>query len=225
MTPSSQGRLVLLVALFSANAVFAQTKSAPSKAAASKTAATKPARFHFIVSPTGNEARYRVREQLAGFDLPNDAVGVTKDITGQFVVDSDGKIVRDSSKIVVQVTSLKSDKTRRDGYVQRATLQTAKFPQVELVPVSFDGITAPLPAGASKTFALVGDLTVHGVTHPTTWQVTAHADGGDIVGTAVTAFTFKDFELAQPRVPVVLSVGDTIKLEYDFRFAAESEKY
>jgi len=80
------------------------------------------------------------------------------------------------------------------------------------------------PPGASKTFALVGDLTVHGVTHPTTWHVTAHAEGGDIVGTAVTAFTFKDFELVQPRVPVVLSVADTIKLEYDFRLATESER-
>jgi hypothetical protein len=64
---------------------------------------------------------------------------------------------------------------------------------------------------------------VHGVTHTTTWQVTAHADGTDIVGTAVTAFTFKDFELVQPRVPVVLSVADTIKLEYDFRFAPEPD--
>jgi len=54
--------------------------------------------------------------------------------------------------------------------------------------------------------------------------VTAHAEGGDIVGTAVTAFTFKDFELVQPRVPVVLSVADTIKLEYDFRLATESER-
>jgi len=40
----------------------------------------------------------------------------------------------------------------------------------------------------------------------------------------VTAFTFKDFELVQPRVPVVLSVADTIKLEYDFRFATESAR-
>lgn len=219
MRAVSLHRLTFFVALLSANAAFAQ-----SKAAAPKTAAAKPARLHFTVAPVGNEARYRVREQLAGFDLPNDAVGVTKDITGQFVVDADGKIVRDSSKIIVQVTSLKSDKTRRDGYVQRATLQTAKFPQVELVPLSFDGINAPLPAGGSKTFALVGDLTVHGVTHPTTWQVTAHADGNDIVGTAMTAFTFKDFDLAQPRVPIVLSVADTIKLEYDFRFAPEWER-
>jgi polyisoprenoid-binding protein YceI len=213
MRSSSYHRLTILFALLSANVVFAQ----------SKPAASKPKRMHFTVAASGNEARYRVREQLAGFDLPNDAIGVTKDIAGQFVVDSDGKIVRDSSKIVVQLTNLKSDKTRRDGFIQRRTLETLKFPQVELVPVTFDGINAPLP-GTPKTFTLVGDLTVHGVTHPTTWQVTAHSDGNDIVGTAVTSFTFKDFSLEQPRVPVVLSVADTIKLEYDFRFASEPEK-
>jgi hypothetical protein len=32
-----------------------------------------------------------------------------------------------------------------------------------------------------------------------------------------TAFTFDDFQLNQPRVPIVLSVADTIRLEYDFR--------
>jgi len=219
----------ILVALLSANAVFAQSKPAGSKEAGSRMAGSKAApsrttRFRYTVAATGNEARYRVREQLAGFDLPNDAVGVTKDVSGHFLVDSDGKIVRDSSKIIVLLTGLKSDKPRRDGFLQRSTLETTKYPQVELVPVSFDGINAPLPPGASKTFALVGDLTVHGVTHPTTWHVTAHAEGGDIVGTAVTAFTFKDFELVQPRVPVVLSVADTIKLEYDFRLATESER-
>ena len=213
MSSSSSHRLAILFALLSANAVLAQSKSPTAK----------PKRLHFTVAPSGNEARYRVREQLAGFDLPNDAIGVTKDIAGQFVVDSDGKIVRDSSKIIVQLTNLKSDKTRRDGFIQRRTLETSKFPQIELVPVTFDGINAPLPR-TPKTFALVGDLTVHGVTHPTTWQVTAHSDGNDIVGTAVTSFTFKDFSLEQPRVPVVLSVADTIKLEYDFRFASEPEK-
>jgi polyisoprenoid-binding protein YceI len=224
MRSSGCFRVSILVALVSANAVFAQSKPAGSKASASKQTAWQPTRLHFTVAPTGNEARYRVREQLAGFDLPNDAVGVTKDVTGQFVVDSDGRIVRDSSKIVVLLTGLKSDKSRRDGFLQRSTLETSKYPQVELVPVSFDGINGPLPAGASKTFALVGELTVRGVTHPTTWHVTAHAEGNDIVGTAVTAFTFKDFELVQPRVPMVLSVADTIKLEYDFRFAPELER-
>jgi polyisoprenoid-binding protein YceI len=174
------------------------------------------------VAPTGNEARYRVREQLAGFDLPNDAIGATKDIAGRIVVDPSGKVLKDSSKIVVTLTELKSDKTRRDNFLKTRTLETQKFPQVELVPVTFEGLAEPIPAGQSRTFSLVGDLTVRGVTRPTTWHVTARADGKDIVGTASTSFTFKDFNLDQPRVPVVLSVADTIKLEYDFHFAPTS---
>jgi polyisoprenoid-binding protein YceI len=210
-----RSRAALVVASLLLTAVAFPVKAQSHKAT------TKPAELHFIVAPTGNEARYRVREQLVGVDLPNDAVGVTKDVAGKLVVGRDGKILRDSSRIIVQVTSLKSDKTRRDGYVQRSTLETAKFPQVELVPTAFDGLSEPIPAGTTKNFSLIGDLTVHGVTHPTTWHVTAHVEGTDLVGSAATAFTFKDFGLDQPRVPVLLSVADTIKLEYDFRFSPE----
>jgi hypothetical protein len=39
-------------------------------------------------------------------------------------------------------------------------------------------------------------------------------------GTSSTAFTFADFGLRQPRVPVLLSVGDTIRLDYAFRLAS-----
>jgi hypothetical protein len=41
-----------------------------------------------------------------------------------------------------------------------------------------------------------------------------------VTGTAATAFTFSDFELTQPRVPIVLSVADTIRLEYVFNLVA-----
>ena len=218
--PSRSRLLALPIVLLAAVGAGRQ----PRPNAVTKDAAPKSARLHFVVAPTGNEARYRVREQLAGFDLPNDAVGVTKDISGRLVVEPDGKVVKDSSKIVVLLANLKSDKARRDGFLQRSTLETSKYPQVEFVPSVFQGLAAAIPPGTSKTFSLVGDLTVHGNTRPTTWQVTARADGKDVVGTATTAFTFKDMGLDQPRVPVVLSVADTIKLEYDFRFAPDTTK-
>jgi polyisoprenoid-binding protein YceI len=206
------GPLAILMAV---NAAAAQSAKAPKP--------TVPSRVRYVVAPAGNEARYRVREQLAGFDLPNDAVGITKQITGRVVFEPNGKVNKDSSRIVVAVGDLKSDKTRRDNYLKTHTLESMKFPQVELVPVTFDGLATPIPAGTTRTFSLIANLTVRGVTHPTTWKVTAHADGADVVGSAATAFTFKDFALDQPRVPVVLSVEDTIKLEYDFRFAAETK--
>jgi len=198
-------------------AAFAQTKTAGG-GPSGKAAASAPGHIHLIVAPTGNEARYRVREQLVGLDLPNDAIGATKDITGELVFDPNGNVIRDSSKISVVVAKLKSDKDRRDMYVKTRTLETSKFPTVELVPTMLHGLATKPSSPEPTTFDLMADLTVHGVTHPTAWKVTARADGDDIVGTATTAFTFKDFGLDQPHVPIVLDVKDTIKLEYDFRF-------
>jgi len=154
---------------------------------------------------------------LMGKDLPNDAVGATNAITGTILAYPDGRIVKDSSKIVIDVRTLKSDQSRRDGFLQRRTLETEKYPTVELVPTEIRGFNGKIPASGDVTFQLLGDLTVHGVTRPTVWNVKAHQEGQDFVGNATTAFTFKDINLDQPKVPVVLSVADTIKLEYDFK--------
>ena len=195
--------------------------AAVSTASGQAKAPAKAEVVRYVVAPTGNEARYRVREQLAGFDLPKDAVGATKAVTGQIMVGVDGKVVKDSSKFVVKLSELKSDQTRRDNFLRRSTLETTTFPDAELVPVALEGLLLPIQPGSSQTFSIRGDLTVRGVTRPTTWQVTARAEGSDVVGTAATAFTFKDFGLEQPRVPVVLSVADTIRLEYDFRLVPD----
>ena len=104
------------------------------------------------VAPSGNEARYRVREQLVNVSFPSDAVGATQNVTGAIVIGNDGKIDSSQSKIVVDLTTLKSDRERRDGFV----------------------------------------------------------------GTAKTHFAFETFGVEQPRVMVVLSVENDIRLEYDF---------
>ena len=216
-TPVRRAIALLGIAAFTTVAAHDAGAQA-TKQSVKKAAATKPAApIRLVIGATGNEARYRVREQLMGKDLPNDAVGATNAITGSILAYPDGRIVKDSSKIVIDVRTLKSDQSRRDGFLQRRTLETEKYPTVELVPTEIRGFNGKLPASGDVTFQLVGDLTVHGVTRPTVWNVTAHPDGQDFVGTATTAFTFKDINLDQPKVPVVLSVADTIKLEYDFR--------
>jgi hypothetical protein len=53
------------------------------------------------------------------------------------------------------------------------------------------------------------------VTKPVTWNVTGSVQNGQATGVATTTFTFEDFNLPQPRVPVVLSVVDSITLEVD----------
>ena len=200
----------------------ATKKAAKAKTPAKNAAAVKPAApIRFVIGPAGNEARYRVREQLMGANLPNDAIGATRTITGTIVAYPDGRIIKDSSKIVIHLDSLKSDKDRRDGFLRRRTLETEKYPTVELIPTEIRGFNGKLPASGTATFQLLGDLVLKGVPHPTVWNVTARAEDQDIAGTASTAFTFKDMGLDQPKVPVVLSVADTIKLEYDFKLVRQ----
>lgn len=194
----------------------------PTNAASASTSAPALAGLHLVVAPTGNEARYRIREQLVRVDLPNDAVGKTTGVTGGLGVGPDGKIIPSESKFVVDVSGLKSDRDRRDGFVRGRVLETDQYPTVEFVPTGFVGLPKTLPTSGTHTFDVVGNLTVRGVTRPVTWHVTAEPKNGQVVGSAATQFTFSDFNIAQPRVPVVLSVADTIKLEYDFTLVPKS---
>lgn len=175
-------------------------------------------RVRLRLAPEGNEARYRVNEQLARMTLPSDAVGATTGIQGGIVLEADGRVVRDSSRIVIDLTTLKSDSDRRDNYVRRNTLETAQHPHATLVVRELRGLRLPLPATGQQTLQLVGDLTLHGVTRPTLWQVTARFDGRRVDGSARTALRFGDFRMEIPRVASVLSVQDSIRLEYDFAF-------
>ena len=172
----------------------------------------------FMVAAEGNEARYRVREQLVGFDLPNDAVGKTTKVQGGILIGADGKFVRDSSKFTVDLASLQSDQDRRDNFIRRNTLQTEQFGTAVFVPTSATGLPAVLPATGETTFQLIGDLTIRGVTKPATWQVKAkRGPAGEVTGTATTDFKFADFNMTIPKVGRVLSVDDKITLEYDFK--------
>jgi len=177
--------------------------------------------LRLTVAPEGNEARYVVREQLVNLDLPNDAIGRTNAVTGQLVFDPSGAVVPAESKFTIDVTTLKSDKERRDGYLQRRTLETAQYPTVTLAPTAVRGMPWPLPTAGSFDFELDGDVTIKDVTRSVRWQVSATAAGGAFTGKAVTSFPFEAFNLTQPKVSVVLSVENEIRLEYDFHLVAE----
>jgi polyisoprenoid-binding protein YceI len=175
--------------------------------------------YRLVVDTANSEVRYRVRERLVGKELDNDAIGVTHAVSGEIAVNADGTVIPDASKITIDVTGLKSDQQRRDRYVQSRLLETAQYPTVVFQPTALRGAPKTLPASGSTAFSIIGNLTVRGVTHPTTWAVEAKFAPGTVTGTAATAFTFADFQINQPKVPILLSVADTIRLEYDFNFA------
>jgi len=209
-------QLTAALALLIAVPAPAQSGRTPTNA----TKATTPIRL--TLSPTGNEARFVVREQLAGAELPNDAIGSTAAITGGILFDGNGKVDPAGSKITIDLTTLKSDRDRRDGFIKRRTIVTDSFPNAEFVVKEVRGLPAAFPNSGELTLTLVGDLTVHGVTKQQLWDATATFNGNDIRGKAVTHLKFGDYGMTQPRVAIVLSVVDDIKLEYDFHFVREA---
>jgi polyisoprenoid-binding protein YceI len=197
-----------------------QTAFADSPASTNATAArvtsSAPAALRLVLSPTGNAARYRVRERLVGHDLPNDAIGETKTLSGAIEFDSKGNVIPQSSKFVVDAGTFVSDKDRRDGFVRGRLLDSQQYPSIVLVPTSVRGVSLPLPASGTAPIEMTANLTVRGVTRPTIWNGSARFQDGRVTGSAATAFTFNDIQMEQPRVPVLLSVADTIRLEIDF---------
>ncbi|MCC7010040.1 MAG: YceI family protein [Acidobacteria bacterium] len=167
----------------------------------------------------GTRARYRVREQLAGINFPSDAVGSTESVTGTIVINPDGSVDRAKSKITVDLRTLTSDQQMRDGYVQRNTLETEKFPFLELVPTRAVGLPVPFPSAppAQAGFQLIGDMTLHGVTSEATWNVVATFGNDAVSGRATTTLLFPTYKIAKPSLARLLSVDDKIELEVEFK--------
>ena len=169
----------------------------------------------FRITQGASKATFRVREQLAGRELPNDAVGTTADVSGQLALLPDGGLVSDASKITVDLRTLATDNRQRDNFIKSNTLQVNRFPNAEFVPTKAEGLPSPLPASGEATFKLTGLMTLKGVQKEVTWDVTATRSAGQLEGKATTAVKFGDFGMAPPRVASVLSITDEIRLELD----------
>ncbi len=159
------------------------------------------------------EARYRVREQLVGVGIA-DAVGTTREVRGQ-VTFRGGQV---QGRIVVNLESLRSDQTRRDNYLRQNTLQTARYPEAVFIPTEVRGLPLAWPREGRLEVEVVGRLTIRDVTQETVWRGTAEFLGDRVRVQLQTSFPFERFNLVQPRVPIVLSVENNIRLEVDLLF-------
>ena len=192
-----------------------ETESIPNPPTSSNEITPSPSGLSIIIAE-GTIARYLVNEQLARQKLPNDAIGETTNVNGQLIFNIDGSLDPSRSTITVDLTSLKSDSSRRDGFIRENTLETDNFPTAKLVIKDFSGLPWPLPNSGESTFKLIGDMTLHGITTELIWDATAQFRDKMVIGSAKTNFTFATFNIEIPKVFIVLSVEDNIRLEIDF---------
>jgi polyisoprenoid-binding protein YceI len=141
----------------------------------------------------GSQAGYRVKETL--FGQSNTAVGRTTAITGNIVVQ--GTSVT-SGSFSVDLTKVSSDQSQRDQQFRGRIMSTSRYPTATLT------LTAPIqvasvPAdGAQTTANATANLTMHGVTKPVTFQVTAQRSGGTIAVSGSIPITFADWNIDNP---------------------------
>jgi polyisoprenoid-binding protein YceI len=190
-----------------------QAVSTPTATTAATTPTANAATSTWTVG-SASKAVVSVREQLVGVSLPSDAVLTATGGAGTFGLKSDGSFSADS-KITFDLTTLSSDSRDRDNFVKQDTLNTRQFPKAEFVPTKTSGLTLPLASTGTFTFALTGNLTIHGKTKEVTFNVVAKRNGADLTATATLAPTLKfaDFGMSAPSVPFrVVSVVDEIRL-------------
>jgi polyisoprenoid-binding protein YceI len=194
-----------------------QPTAVATEATSATTAAQAPSSggLRYDIVAADSKAIYKAREQLANMDLPNDVVGTSKDISGSVVLKADGTIDSSQSKVTVGLANLQTDRSMRDNFVRRNVLNTDQYPSAVFVPSEVSGLPSPLPQSGDVSFKLTGNLTIKDVTKPVTWDVKGSVSNGKATGTATTTFKFEDFNLTQPKVPVVLSIEDHITLEAD----------
>lgn len=192
-----------------APAATAAAATAPANSAA---AASAPAgATTYTIAGDKSQAKVTVNEKLANLPSPSDAVLTTNAIQGTLILGPDTKPVA-GTKIMVDLRTLTSDKTQRDNFIRRNTLQADQFPLAEYVITGVDGWTGPLKEGQQSTFKILGTMTIHGVTKPVTFDTTATMQSGAVSGTATTTFTFEDFGMSPPNLSIV-KASNPIKLD------------
>lgn len=88
---------------------------------------------------------------------------------------------------------------------------------VTFAPTEIVGLDGSGVVGESYSFQIVGDLTVTDVTREVTFEVTATpVSETRLEGLAKTAFLYSDFELFIPDAQAVDTVGDEVRLEFEF---------
>jgi polyisoprenoid-binding protein YceI len=157
---------------------------------------------------SGSTAGYRVKEDLFGQHA--EAVGRTSSVTGSMTI-AGTQVTKGS--FTVDMTSVTSDRSQRDGQFQGRIMDTADYPTssfvlttpIQLSPVPKDGVI--------KTYQATGKLTLHGTTKTVTIPLNTKRSGNVIQVQGILPITFSDYNIDKPSGGPA-SVGNTGQMEF-----------
>jgi polyisoprenoid-binding protein YceI len=195
-------------------AATSQAAAQPTDAATAPVPASGSGKVYNI-DPAQSEAHYEVSETFFQGNRLNLAIGRTKGIAGEVLVDFANPANSQIGTIVIDVSQLTSDEGRRDNFIRNNFLQSAQYPQATFKPTKIEGIPASVKPGDQLTLKVTGDLTVKQTTKPVTFDVTLTANQDKVSGTASTEVALSDFGVGPIQI-AMLQTEDKAKLVFDF---------
>lgn len=181
-------------------------------------AATEPAAGNvviFRIVPGESSVSYEVGETFLDQNRFATAIGVTPQVSGEISLDAANPQSASIGEIVVDISQLTSDSSRRDRALRDRFLQSSMFPNAVFKPTSIDGLPAAYTEGQEIAFKVTGDLTVREATQPVTFDVTARLEGGALIGAATAMIKMSAFGVG-PISLAMLRTEDDVKLAFNF---------
>ncbi|MBA2449658.1 MAG: YceI family protein, partial [Chloroflexi bacterium] len=164
-----------------------------------------------------SEARYVAREKFVDRPFPNDAIGITKDVTGEIQLEQPNLLRGRILQLRVDLRTLASDSGQRDRIVRGEVLQTDQYPYAEFRSTEVAGPATYRP-GEEASFQVPGMMKIRDQERPLTWDVQARLDGDALTGTGTASLKLSDFGIEPPRLSI-LTVEDAMR--WEVRFSAE----
>ena len=158
---------------------------------------------------------YRVNEQLAFLNGPNQAVGRTKAVTGTMKV-AGGTV--EAVRIEADLTQLTSDEDRRDNAIRRRGLESERFPTATLELAEPIQLGSTPAKGEEVRGTGKGRLTVHGVTREVDLPVTGRWSGPTIQVVGQLPVKLSDYQIQAPRFGPVVSIEDSAAVDFNLVF-------
>jgi polyisoprenoid-binding protein YceI len=158
---------------------------------------------------------YRVKEQLAFLNSPNEAVGRSKAVTGTMQVAGD---TVEEVRIEADLTQLTSDETRRDNAIRQRGLESEQYPTATLELTEPIQLASTPVEGEEVRGQGTGRLTVHGVTREVDLDLQGRWSGETIQVVGQLPVKMTDYQIEPPRFGPVVSIEDSLNVDFNLVF-------
>ena len=165
--------------------------------------------------PVVNESvvGYRVQEVIVG--QSTEGVGRTSAVEGSLTIVGDEVT---SAKFTVDMTTLKSDSSRRDRQVNTRILDTSAYPTATFALKKPIKLTPEAIAGGVLSVKTTGTLTLRGVTRDIDFTLNARLVENVIEVNGSILLVFADWSIPDPSISAIV-VEDRGQLEFLIRFS------